>query len=109
MRRLVGGGDGRWLAKKGFCDRGLGNPAPVCRREFQGASRNASRRPRLPVQPPIVPDRLLKVPARSTLAKCFSQLDLFKVTVSLRVSNVDTRQNVMRGKDFAAQLMFEWE
>jgi hypothetical protein len=109
MRRPVGSDDGRFPAGKSFCDRNLGDLAPVCRRDFQGPSSNASRRERLPVQPPIVPDRLRKVPTPSTLAKCLSPLDLFKMTVSLTVSSAETCQNALRDKDLADQLMIEWE
>ena len=43
-RRPVGSDDGRFLAGKSFFDRDLGDLAPVCRWDFQGASKNAGRR-----------------------------------------------------------------
>jgi hypothetical protein len=62
-----------------------------------------------PLSDSIVPDRLRKVPSRSTHAKCLSPLNLVKMTISLTVFDKDVHQNAIRDKHLANQLMFEWE
>lgn len=109
MRRPFGSADGRFLSRKSLSESDLGERAPVSCLGFRGPASNATHRLRLAVRQPIVPDRLRKMPSRSTLAKCLSPLDLLKMTVSLTVSSGLPSKNARRDKDLAAQLMTEWE
>lgn len=109
MRRPFGSADGRFLARKSLLESDLGDRAPASCLGFRGLASNATHRLRLAVRQPIVPDRLRKMPSRSTLAKCLSPLDLIKMTVSLTVSSGLPAKNASRDKDLAAQLMTEWE
>ena len=109
MRRPFGSADGRFLARKSLLESDLGDRAPVSCLGFRGPASNATHRLRLAVRQPIVPDRLRKMPSRSTLAKCLSPLDLFKMTVFLTVSSVEARKNSRCDQYLTDQLMTEWE